>query len=63
MPGLGGHKLKPFRFGKLREMEKVDYANKQACRDCPLHPRCTDAGCRAVRDWSTRTRSTAWRLA
>jgi hypothetical protein len=44
----GGHELKPFRHGKLREMAKVDYANKAACRDCPLRPRCTDAGYRAV---------------
>ena len=44
----GGHELKPFRFGKLREMAKIDYANKEACRDCPLRPRCTDAGYRAV---------------
>jgi Transposase DDE domain/LysR substrate binding domain len=43
-----GHELKPFRFGKLREMTKIDYANKDACRDCPLRPRCTDAGYRAV---------------
>ena len=45
---LGGHELKPFRFGKLREMTKIDYANKQACGDCPLRRRCTDAGYRAV---------------
>jgi transposase len=44
----GGHELKPFRFGKLREMTKVDYANKEACGDCPLRPRCTHAGYRAV---------------
>jgi transposase len=44
----GGHELNPFRFGKLREMTKIDYANKQACCDCPLRPRCTDAGYRAV---------------
>jgi len=29
-------------------MTKTDYANKQACADCPLRPRCTDAGYRAV---------------
>ncbi len=29
-------------------MTKIDYANKEACRDCPLRPRCTDADCRAV---------------
>ena len=44
----GGHELKSFRFGKLREMTKIDYANKEACCDCPLRPRCTDAGYRAV---------------
>jgi transposase len=44
----GSHELKPFRFGKLRDMTKIDYANKEACGDCPLRPRCTDAGYRAV---------------
>lgn len=44
----GGHELKPFRDGKLRKMTKVDYGNPAACRDCPLHPRCTDADYRAV---------------
>src|SRR5271163_4254561 len=43
-----GHELKPFRFGKLREMAKIDYANKAACGHCPLRRRCTDAGYRAV---------------
>jgi transposase len=44
----GGHQLKPFRYGKLREMAKIDYANRQACRDCPLRQRCTAASYRAV---------------
>src|SRR5271170_1184587 len=44
----GGHELRPLRHGKLREMTKVDYGNPVACRDCPLRPRCTDAGYRAV---------------
>jgi transposase len=44
----GGHELKPFRNGKLREMTKIDYADPAACRDCPLRPRCTDASFRAV---------------
>ena len=43
-----GHELTPFRFGKLREMAKIDYANKAACCDCPLRRRCTDAGYRSV---------------
>ena len=29
-------------------MTKVDYGNPAACRDCPLRPRCTDAGYRTV---------------
>ena len=43
-----GHELKPIRRGRLCEMQKVDYANSEACRDCPLRPRCTNAGYRAV---------------
>ena len=43
-----GHDVKPFRNSKLREMTKIDYANKGACRECPLRPRCTDAHYRAV---------------
>jgi hypothetical protein len=59
----GSHELKPFRFGKLRDMTKIDYANKEACGDCPLRPRCTDAAIAPFRVWSTRARSTAWPLA
>jgi transposase/IS5 family transposase len=40
--------LKPIRRGRLRDMQKVDYANAEACRDCPLRPRCTNADYRAV---------------
>lgn len=43
-----GHELKPIRRGWLRDMQKVDYANAEACRDCPLRPRCTNADYRAV---------------
>jgi hypothetical protein len=38
----GGHELKPIRKGQLRDMRKVDYANANACRDCPLRSRCTN---------------------
>jgi hypothetical protein len=38
----GGHELKPIRQGQLRDMRKVDYANANACRDCPLRSRCTN---------------------
>jgi transposase len=43
-----GRELKPIRRGRLRDMQKVDYANAEACRDCPLRPRCTNADYRAV---------------
>ena len=29
-------------------MQKIDYANAEACRDCQLRPRCTNAIYRAV---------------
>jgi len=37
-----GQELKPIRQGRLRDMQKIDYANIKACRDCPLRPRCTN---------------------
>lgn len=43
-----GRELKPIRRGRLRDMQKIDYANAEACRDCPLRPRCTNAVYRAV---------------
>jgi transposase len=43
-----GQELKPIRQGWLRDMQKIDYANIKVCRDCPLRPRCTNAGYRAV---------------
>jgi Transposase DDE domain len=38
----GGYELKPIRQGRLRNMKKIDYANANACRDCPLRARCTN---------------------
>lgn len=43
-----GCKLKPIRRSRLRDTQKVDYANAEACRDCSLRPRCTNAEYRAV---------------
>ncbi len=43
-----GCELKPIRRGRLRAMQKIDYANAEACRDCQLRPRCTNAIYRAV---------------
>jgi transposase len=39
----GGHDLKPIRQGRLRDMKKIDYANRAACAACPLRPRCTNS--------------------
>jgi transposase len=59
----GGHELKPFRFGKLREMTKIDYANKKACSDAAYAGGARTLAIAPFRALSTRTRSTAWRLA
>ena len=40
--------LTPHRRSKLRDLLKVDYANRGACRDCALRPRCTTGKYRAV---------------
>ena len=37
-----GQLLRPLRRGRLRELEKVDYGNRKACRACPLQARCTN---------------------
>jgi transposase len=37
-----GQLLAPIRHGRLRDLEKIDYGNPKACRDCPLRPRCTN---------------------
>ena len=30
------------RHGRLRDLAKVDYGNRGACRDCPMRARCTN---------------------
>jgi transposase len=37
-----GALLTPIRHGRLRDLAKVDYGNRKACRACSLRPRCTD---------------------
>ena len=37
-----GKVLTPIRHGRLRDLERIDYANPKACRDCPLRSRCTN---------------------
>lgn len=37
----GGATLHPKHHGKLRDLARVDYANRAACLGCGLRPRCT----------------------
>src|ERR1700678_1347814 len=37
-----GKVLTPIRHGRLRDLAKVDYGNRGACRDCPIRARCTN---------------------
>jgi transposase len=37
-----GKLLTPIRHGRLRDLAKVDYGNRRACRDCPIRARCTN---------------------
>jgi transposase-like protein len=37
-----GKVLTPIRHGRLRELAKVDYGNRGACRGCPMRARCTN---------------------
>jgi transposase len=36
-----GQVLKPIREGRLRDLKKIDYGNRKACRSCPMRARCT----------------------
>jgi len=44
----GGQRLQPYSSSVLRGLKKINYANKQACRDCPLRSRCTNNSFRSV---------------
>jgi transposase len=37
-----GKVLTPIRHGRLRDLAKVDYGNRGACRGCPMRARCTN---------------------
>ncbi|MDE0271047.1 MAG: IS1182 family transposase [Gammaproteobacteria bacterium] len=37
----GGHRLRPTYFHELASGTRIQYANRDACRSCPLRPRCT----------------------
>jgi hypothetical protein len=38
----GGQRLQRYSSSVLRALKKINYANRQACRDCPLRSRCTN---------------------
>jgi Transposase DDE domain len=44
----GGQRLRPYSSSVLRGLKKINYINKQACRDCPLRSRCTNHSFRSV---------------
>jgi hypothetical protein len=43
-----GQRLHPYTSSLLRGLKKINYANRAACRDCPLRPRCTGNQFRSV---------------
>jgi len=43
-----GQRLTPYSSSALRQLKKINYANRKACRDCPLRTRCTDNQFRTV---------------
>jgi transposase len=43
-----GQWLTPYSSSALRQLKKINYANRKACRDCPLRARCTDNQFRTV---------------
>lgn len=43
-----GQRLPPYSSSLLRGIKKINYANKQACRECPIRSRCTRNRFRAV---------------
>ena len=43
-----GQQLHPYSSSLIRGLKKINYANRAACRDCPLRPRCTKNQFRSV---------------
>jgi hypothetical protein len=43
-----GQRLHPYTSSLMRGLKKINYANRAACRDCPLRSRCTGNQFRAV---------------
>jgi len=44
----GGQRLSPYSSSVLRGLKKINYVNKQACRNCPLRSRCTNNSFRSL---------------
>ena len=44
----GGQRLQPYTWSLMRGLKKINYANRAACRDCPLRSRCTGNQFRSV---------------
>jgi transposase len=43
-----GQRLRPYSSSLMRGLKKINYVNKEACRDCPLRSRCTRHSFRTV---------------
>ena len=43
-----GQRLHPYSSSLMRGLKKINYANRAACRDCPLRSRCTGNQFRSV---------------
>jgi IS5 family transposase len=43
-----GQHLHRYTSSVLRDLTKINYANRHACRDCPLRPHCTASSFRSV---------------
>ena len=43
-----GRRLQPYSSSLVRGLKKINYANRAACRDCPLRSRCTSNQFRQV---------------
>ena len=43
-----GQRLQPYTSSLMRGLKKINYANRAACRDCPLRSRCTGNQFRSV---------------
>jgi transposase len=54
--------LSAYSSSAMRELKKINYANKQACRDCAIRSTCTGHQFRTVSRLETKPCWSAWRL-